>query len=486
MTKISYAQNYEDIMLWRALKHIDNGFYVDVGANDPVTDSVTKLFYDCGWSGINIDPVTSFIEKYHVVRPRDISISQAISSEIGTMKLWQCDIPGWSTLDSKVAEKHESEGYKGYWSEVAINTLSSVLNEQQIDQIHFLKVDVEGAEYNVLKSNDWNKYRPWIVLIEATVPNTQISDYDDCENLLIDNGYHHVYADGLNRYYVANEHKELDAAFAYPPNVFDDFISSREADLKIKLDEHYERMVCAINDANDLNEKNQSGTNVINQLNNDKEIMLAENERLYNENRRLTDLIVEFENDKKKRQEVQNGDEKKEQHFLRQKNKLLQKLNLTLEDVERLENTVNNLNEKIDELNRHSHFWWETAQRKESELNRVLTSRTWRYGTLPVRALRRLKSKVINAKGKSRNLLTRIKQLSRRVVKAIAVRAMQQPSVRRGAILVLNRFPQLKNYLRKKYIQTVVQNIPHSINKSKDNINKNQIKNVIKAKLKDR
>lgn len=56
MSFISYAQNYEDVMLWRALKHIANGFYIDVGAAWPDKHSVTKAFYDRGWRGINIEP----------------------------------------------------------------------------------------------------------------------------------------------------------------------------------------------------------------------------------------------------------------------------------------------------------------------------------------------------------------------------------------------------------------------------------------------
>ena len=60
MTFISYAQNFEDIRLWRALKFFENGFYIDVGANDPTHDSVTKAFYDRGWSGINVEPMQNF------------------------------------------------------------------------------------------------------------------------------------------------------------------------------------------------------------------------------------------------------------------------------------------------------------------------------------------------------------------------------------------------------------------------------------------
>ena len=71
---ISYAQNFEDIMLWRALSQVKNGTYIDVGANDPIIDSVTKVFYDNGWSGINIEPVKENWEKLLEARPRDVNI----------------------------------------------------------------------------------------------------------------------------------------------------------------------------------------------------------------------------------------------------------------------------------------------------------------------------------------------------------------------------------------------------------------------------
>ena len=61
MTFVSYAQNFEDVLLWRALGHIKNGVYIDVGANSHVEQSVTKVFYDAGWSGINIEPLPSFV-----------------------------------------------------------------------------------------------------------------------------------------------------------------------------------------------------------------------------------------------------------------------------------------------------------------------------------------------------------------------------------------------------------------------------------------
>lgn len=487
MTKVSYAQNYEDIMLWRALKHVENGFYVDVGANDSIIDSVTKFFYDIGWNGINIDPVEKYIEKYLDKRPRDISIAQAISSEKGVMKLWQCDVAGWSTLDKEVASMHEADGHNGYWSDVNINTLTALLDEHVSGDIHFLKVDVEGAEYQVLKGNDWTKYRPWIVLIEATIPNSQVSDYDECETLLISNEYHHVYSDGLNRYYVANEHDELDIAFTYPPNVFDDFISYRESELQAKLDDHYQRMITAINDASSLIEKNQQGNNAITDLKKEKERLFSENVRLKNENRRLSGVIIDFENDyKKKNIEILSGEEKKEKNFSRQKNKLLQKLNATLEEVEDLEGNIKLLNAKIDELNRHSHFWWENAQRRETELKSIYASRTWKYATLPRRIVNKLKIKAGALKAKIIHFLQRVKHLSKNILKSIALKFLQNAFLRRVALSILARFPSLKNYLKRKYISTVVNDTQHDALELKDNIKTNQIKNVIMAKLRNR
>lgn len=481
MTKVSYAQNYEDIMLWRALKHIEQGFYVDVGANDPIIDSVTKLFYDAGWNGINIDPVEKFIEKYHLLRERDASISKAVSDEKGVMQLWQCDIPGWSTLDKSVAAKHESEGYKGYWSEVSIDTLSAILDEQNFSDIHFLKVDVEGAEYSVLKGNDWSKYRPWIVLIEATVPNTQILDYNECEKLLLDNQYHHVFSDGLNRYYVADEHSELDEKFKYPPNVFDDFISYREHQLRTELDEHYIRMVKAVNEANALYDKEQVRKQELENLVLEKQEVDTKYQILLDENVKLTALIDEA--NVKKEQELKNDDNKKEKNYLKQKNKLLQKIDSVTEELELSQITIADLKNQIAELNHHAHHWWETAQQSEAQLSLVYASRTWRYGTLPKRILNRIKNRVNSVKHRSTHTLSRFKNLTYRVAKKTALSLIQKPAIRVPLLKIANRFPGLKSYLKGKYVRSIIQNSANDKAMPKDSVKINQIKNVIKAKL---
>jgi FkbM family methyltransferase len=229
MSFISYAQNFEDVMLWRALKHIDRGFYIDVGANDPDLDSVTKAFYERGWRGINVEPVPQWFERLEKARPRDINLQLALGAEPGAITLYEIPDTGLSTAEKKFAERHEAEhGYQSRELRVEMDTLSNVCERFHLEPIHFLKIDVEGAEKAVLQGADFGKIRPWIILVEATLPNSQEESYSDWEPLLLNAGYEYAYFDGLNRYYVAGEHENLKAAFKAPPNVFDDFIRSQQ------------------------------------------------------------------------------------------------------------------------------------------------------------------------------------------------------------------------------------------------------------------
>ena len=238
MTFISYSQNYEDLMLWRALKGLSNGFYIDVGAAWPNKDSVTKAFYISGWNGINIEPNPELFSELNLHRPRDINLQIAISDFEGELDLNVFSETGLSTLDSKIAEEHHKVHFQSHPEKVKVYKLSQVWDQYvpQSQEVHFLKVDVEGLEERVLKSNDWEKNRPWIVVVEATEPLSQVESYLYWENTLTDVGYLFVYADGLNRFYVDSKYENLIHSFKYPPNIFDDFIleSKHQADEKIK------------------------------------------------------------------------------------------------------------------------------------------------------------------------------------------------------------------------------------------------------------
>ena len=238
MTFVSYAQNFEDVMLWRALKNVENGFYVDVGAWSPDLDSVTRLFYERSWRGINIEPNPDFYKQYLTSRKGDVNLNIALSNEEGRTVIYFVDNPGLSSLDKEIAESHKDIGFDSKPSEVIVSTLQATLTEHAKDlDIHFLKVDVEGFEKQVLLGNDWTQFRPWVLLIEATKPMSQDENYEEWESIVIDAGYVFAYADGLNRFYVATEHQELLSAFKYPPNVFDDFVLHNQVMTEVKASE---------------------------------------------------------------------------------------------------------------------------------------------------------------------------------------------------------------------------------------------------------
>jgi len=225
---ISYAQNFEDVILARVFNNVTHGFYVDIGSFHPSEDSVTKHFYDKGWRGINVEPVSSLHQIFVSERPRDININCAVSDTTGHIKIYEIrngeQITGLSTLDPFVAKSHENVGMFANSATVPSFTLTYIFEKYlENNEIHFLKIDVEGHEAKVLKSGNFKKFRPWVIVIEATKPNTTIPNFSESDEFLLSVGYKFVYMDGLNCFYLADEQYEFFSAFSLPPNVFDKF-----------------------------------------------------------------------------------------------------------------------------------------------------------------------------------------------------------------------------------------------------------------------
>jgi FkbM family methyltransferase len=235
MSFISYAQNYEDVMLWRALKHVQHGFYIDVGANDPTDDSVTKAFYDRGWRGINVEPLKSHHQDLVEARPNDINLLCAAGPQHGQIDIWECDVRGWATASGAVIQKHGQDGHAGIFHRVSLFPLGDICEQYAQAEIHFLKIDVEGFEKDVLHGMNFKKFRPWIVVVEATKPNSTEEIHETWESLIVENNYVFAYADGVNRFYVSAEqsHNLLDV-LRYPPNVFDGYIRVQQLDSEIR------------------------------------------------------------------------------------------------------------------------------------------------------------------------------------------------------------------------------------------------------------
>jgi FkbM family methyltransferase len=224
MTFISYAQNFEDVMLFRALKGVENGFYIDVGAQDPVFDSVTKAFYERGWRGINIEPVEQWFQKLVADRLEDVNLQLAASSQTGKVRFFDVPDTGMSTSDVDFARQHAAQGFEVREYEISAKPLDAICAEFGVQEVHFLKVDVEGAEAEVLRGINLIDIRPWIILVESTEPNSQVTTHENWERLLTNRGYEFIYFDGLNRFYLAREHAEIKNAFSIAPNYFDHFV----------------------------------------------------------------------------------------------------------------------------------------------------------------------------------------------------------------------------------------------------------------------
>lgn len=230
-------------MLFRALGHLDRGVYVDVGAQHPVMHSVTRAFYERGWRGMNIDPVPQWCELLRSDRPEDVNLQVAIGSVNGRTKFFRIDETGLSTTDEKIAAEHARKGYGNEEMTVDVRRLDDVLQEYRFGEVHFLKIDVEGAEVDVLRGMAFETVRPWIVVVEATRPLSQVPNYEVWEDLLLTRRYDFVYADGLNRFYLAHEHADLYASFEFPPNVFDDFVTASERDLRERVHVEHQNAV---------------------------------------------------------------------------------------------------------------------------------------------------------------------------------------------------------------------------------------------------
>ncbi len=181
-TMVSYAQNREDVLLQRLFPRDHLGFYVDVGAGDPVEFSVTKHFYDRGWHGINLEPAAHYFDRLVAQRPRDVNLKIGAWDSDGELDLLEATTPtGLSTFLEDVARSGGMAGIEFRRRRVPVSTLVSVLGAYAPDVIDFLKVDVEGAESRVLAGNDWGRFRPRVVVVESTRPGSTAQTHEEWE-----------------------------------------------------------------------------------------------------------------------------------------------------------------------------------------------------------------------------------------------------------------------------------------------------------------
>lgn len=195
---ISYAQRGEDRRLWDLIGEKSDGHYIDVGAWHPETDSVSKSFYDAGWRGINIEPLPDMARQLQLAQPESSTLNVALSDAPGVATLRTDESrSGLSTLD----EKNARNGRLHAHLPVMLRTLADVCEQFVSWEIDWLKIDVEGWEAQVIRGADWNAYRPRFVVVEATLPRSDIPSHTEWQPLLFEAGYELIDFDGLNRFY---------------------------------------------------------------------------------------------------------------------------------------------------------------------------------------------------------------------------------------------------------------------------------------------
>jgi len=225
---VSYAQNGEDVVLARALRPDERpGFWIDVGAGHPYDLSVTAAFAERGWRGVNVEPHEPLHAALVRERPADVNLRVALGSEPGSATLWVTERHlGLSTTTESVRERMLLAGDHLNARSVAKTTLAAICEEHASGTtIDFLKIDVEGAEAEVLAGGDWERWRPRVVVIEAVLPETQIRSEAAWEHVLIDAGYECSLFDGLNLFYSRADQPALAESLAVPANPSDAFVT---------------------------------------------------------------------------------------------------------------------------------------------------------------------------------------------------------------------------------------------------------------------
>jgi FkbM family methyltransferase len=167
-------QEGENIILERIFAKKSKGFYIDVGAHHPLRFSNTLNLYQRGWTGINIEPNQEPIKIFRKLRSRDLNLNIAVSTKKNTCNYYKFKDPALNTTDINIYRMRKRQGYRcTETSIVQTQTLNEILLQNCKKKIDLLKIDVEGNELDVLKSNNWEKFTPNVIICELINVNLE-------------------------------------------------------------------------------------------------------------------------------------------------------------------------------------------------------------------------------------------------------------------------------------------------------------------------
>jgi FkbM family methyltransferase len=194
----TYSQFGEDRVLPLFMPRKRSGFYVDVGANHPTTHSNTFWLYKQGWHGVVVEPNTTLLDLHRRVRPRDIQVQALVSDTNTVVEFVEFRDHTKSTMSENDVKKWDPATIVRRHS-MTPRSLTSILDESRSPQdIDLLCVDVEGVDICVLRSLDWTKYRPRIVVAEMS--DFRPGDLHPTLSFLQSQGFSLKAFDGFNGY----------------------------------------------------------------------------------------------------------------------------------------------------------------------------------------------------------------------------------------------------------------------------------------------
>lgn len=230
----SYACNHEDVLLWRVLRSVVAGTYVDIGAFDPELDSVTKAFYERGWRGLNLQPLPLRLARFCACRPQDINLGCTVGESLGILRFYSVDNQGpCSTFCEEKADRQRRSGRQVDVQTVNVRPLDELIATLGRSEINFLRLDSRFAPPGAIRALEASSCRPWLIVTMqdeigdgGTTPVKPLHCFERV-------GYSQAYFNGPTRLWVRNDKvAEFGPRLALPPTTLDCFTTRCERELE--------------------------------------------------------------------------------------------------------------------------------------------------------------------------------------------------------------------------------------------------------------